>query len=580
MSLKINLLAILYLVIQISYINSSISGVIECNSTNENDYFSNIKPTTNGSKAKLGNISGFSIEYFSTYKIIKDNINQRTYVLYCAGTKVPVIEADICFSLPLTKVTVKDTARPAVAWLEMLGLRDVITSILGETEKITSPCVSKNIKEGKITKVDKQPSDSQLLFIKNSRDTYEEGNIVVPLNFYNEEYGPLQKAQWIMFIAAFFNKEIVAENIYDAIKKSADCHTHNLSKLQYHRYISFTSYEANKSGGKWSMPRSTYLTSLSQMSGSILNWQVTPNNEFQGQERIGDFQDVIGVSGMVVDIDNEDRKRSINKTKNIKDERELSNTYNEWFKRAGYKADQTNDWPYFLKAQKVFNLDGRLNQHGYSDWFETAVTRPDLVIQDFTIAQYSKYPTSGSAIWLLNLSEGKLSYLYDDDNCNTSKTTFEPSQCTIAPNGYLSFDEPDPSSGLIFGNGNLDANKGLSVGIKLAISIVVIAAVLTIAYILFRRYKKRLPPKVTHSIISRFPSINKSTYSTQNSQPSSSKQDKFYLLDSANNSFASSKLHPNHPLAGHLNIDDYSDDDLELGKQQKFTYTLDSGFRN
>ncbi|KAJ1647241.1 hypothetical protein LPJ64_001354 [Coemansia asiatica] len=201
---------------------------------------------------------GFEISYKNNAKYVSNKISGETYVLYQCGSSIPddakATPADSLqvggwtklMAVPGTKVAL-DSA-PASAIIEMLGLQD---SVAGAYKffTVTSACMQKRLAE--------LPRVEQTYGTPNARRRRSNdrlGNSLVRRVSYDLAKDDLQwtfttygmsdpksvavnpenaadmlgKAEWIKFVAAFFNKEAEAnklfsqiENNYNSIKKTA-----------------------------------------------------------------------------------------------------------------------------------------------------------------------------------------------------------------------------------------------------------------------------------------------------------------------------------------------------------------------
>ncbi|KAJ2763179.1 hypothetical protein H4S06_000237 [Coemansia sp. BCRC 34490] len=202
--------------------------------------------------------SGFEITYKGNAKFIRNNIANENYVLYQCGTPIPDgINATPANSLQVgnwTKVAavpgskVVLSSAPASAIIETLGLQNTVAASY-KFFTVTSACMQKQL--ASLPSVDQTyatPSARRRSVASNGlvrRVSYDLGNEGLqwtlttygmndPRSFsVNPEDATdmLGKAEWIKFVAAFYNKEAEANTIfseiesrYNALKKSAPNH--------------------------------------------------------------------------------------------------------------------------------------------------------------------------------------------------------------------------------------------------------------------------------------------------------------------------------------------------------------------
>jgi iron complex transport system substrate-binding protein len=121
-----------------------------------------------------------------------------------------------------------------LAFLDALGELDKVTGISGSTY-ITNPGIRQKIKEGKISDVGygqnlnyeeiiRQKPDMVMVYGVDSEIAGFLGkfrDLKIPAVIIAEylETTPLGKAEWLKFVAAFFNKELLADSLFKGIEK-------------------------------------------------------------------------------------------------------------------------------------------------------------------------------------------------------------------------------------------------------------------------------------------------------------------------------------------------------------------------
>ena len=183
--------------------------------------------------------AGFSIEQRAGYKILTvSNLwpganATRTYVLYPRGSQPPTdIKADLFIQVPVQRVVLYSTTY--IPALEGIGELDAIVGV-DNASYVYSPALRERIQAGKVIETSKNwmPDIERLIALKpdvifnyglgNEWDTFpkmqEAGLPVVLLGDWNEQ-DPIARAQWAVFIAAFFNKEEKALDRINALAKA------------------------------------------------------------------------------------------------------------------------------------------------------------------------------------------------------------------------------------------------------------------------------------------------------------------------------------------------------------------------
>ena len=192
--------------------------------------------TTTTDSLKLIYAQGFAVKYFTDYKEVlvfspwvKGSVYARYYLVNDAKTKTPTNGSKI-------KIPLQTIAATSVTQFEFL-------SLLGELQTVNAVCspkiiynaeINKRFNEGKIAdlgdaftiNVEKtlqlQPG-AVMMSGYNQNDPYAKrvSQAGIPVIFNNEwmETSLLARAEWIKFVAAFYNKEKLADSIFTTVDK-------------------------------------------------------------------------------------------------------------------------------------------------------------------------------------------------------------------------------------------------------------------------------------------------------------------------------------------------------------------------
>ncbi|KAJ2348014.1 hypothetical protein GGF43_004644, partial [Coemansia sp. RSA 2618] len=191
-------------------------------------------------KVEVKHGAGFSITYTNNAKYIRNTVSGENYVLYQCGTPEPTdASATPAGSLQVgnwTKVAavpgkkvVLDSA-PASAIMELLGVQDMVAASYKFFE-VTSPCMQKRLAAlPRIAQNFGTPATRRRSLVR--RVSYDLANSDLQWTFttygmndprsfaLNPESASdmLGKAEWIKFVAAFFNKESEANKLFADIE--------------------------------------------------------------------------------------------------------------------------------------------------------------------------------------------------------------------------------------------------------------------------------------------------------------------------------------------------------------------------
>ncbi|HPN02958.1 MAG TPA: ABC transporter substrate-binding protein [Rectinema sp.] len=318
--------------------------------------------------------ASFSIEQKNGYKLLKAyNLwpgasSTKTYVLYPRGSKAPRdVTADLAIAVPVRRVVLYSTTYiPAI---EAIGELDAVVGV-DNAAYIYNSALRTQIATGKTIETSKNwmPDIERLIMLKpdiifnygigNEWDTFpkmqEAGLPVVLIGDWNEQ-DPIARAQWAVFIAAFFDKENIAQERLDAITKA---------------------YESLRSLALSASKRPKVLV----------------NGPFQGIWSVSGGQSYMArlikdASGDYLWADNKDTG-ALNLSVEAVFERALK--ADVWLNPVS-GAKQLSDVramdPRFsalpiLQKGQVWNNDLRCSPEGGNDYFESAVMNPHLVLSD------------------------------------------------------------------------------------------------------------------------------------------------------------------------------------------------------
>jgi iron complex transport system substrate-binding protein len=182
---------------------------------------------------------GFKVEAIEKAKLVEVTypfqgaISGYKYLLVQRGDSIPSHDADTrVISIPLRSIVCTSTTH--IPLLDYLGETDKLVGF-PTTDYISSEKMRKRVDAGKIEElgVDKGLNLERMAMLKPdmvmgytmSSDygpfkKVEELGVPVVLNAEYLEKHPLGRAEWIKFVALFFNKEHEADSVFDVIEKN------------------------------------------------------------------------------------------------------------------------------------------------------------------------------------------------------------------------------------------------------------------------------------------------------------------------------------------------------------------------
>jgi iron complex transport system substrate-binding protein len=180
----------------------------------------------------------WDIQYFKTYKILRNEIAGETFILYQCGTTPPASEQnkghEHFIPVPLQDgIALSSTT--IIPYFELLGLRTDIKAWIGAfSDYISSPCLKKLIADGKTIVVSdtSKPANVNALKTKvgknivsfhNSRSAYTSLLFNVTDSSYLEASNEAI-FEWIKFFAVFFNKEKEVNTLFQNFQNRYKCY--------------------------------------------------------------------------------------------------------------------------------------------------------------------------------------------------------------------------------------------------------------------------------------------------------------------------------------------------------------------
>jgi len=392
--------------------------------------------TVDGNKGTTSTVTvakDFSVQYFDTFKVLRNHKDNKTYVLHQCGT--PEITKDL---LPEHAKDAPVFSTPVQAWstaltsplvfLDMLGLNNRADVV--DMTYVTSPCLHRLAKcssedefghthiassdevgnPNPLFKANITEGDSKVHFIDAWGTGKTESSKDVSFDATSDP-GILNRAEWVKFVAVFFNVEPLANTVFDGIQRRLN----DVSKLSMGdnalpKQVAFVAYNAEYKSESWSSPESWVIDNAAYKMDTIKLAGATAYSEDKKQS----FPNATGVKEALKGVD-----CVIDETF-APDPR----TYNVTHFLAKFDLElegaDLSDYP-FLANKCVIRLDKRLGETKYGvgmDWYESAVGHPDIVVKDLVSlihngAVSSDYKTR----YMRNIAKGEVPYVTSPNDC-------------------------------------------------------------------------------------------------------------------------------------------------------------------
>ncbi|MCL5995346.1 MAG: ABC transporter substrate-binding protein [Chloroflexi bacterium] len=317
----------------------------------------------------------FSVEYHDHYKLVtvlkpwRDAQVTFRYVLVQRGTQARADVGDAqVIEVPVNRVIAVNTTH--LPYLDRLGLTDKLVGV-GEANRINTPSVVEAIKAGKLPEVGRnaevnveraielQPDMVTVLGLGNpEKDNYPalmKAGLKVVLIADFMEATPLGRAEWIKFMALFFNREAMAEKLFDEVA------------LRYEKMAAIARNVPQKpavfmgfdNDGKWYMPGGqSYQARYLADAGANYLWA-----DDQSSGRIPLSLEAVFDRAADADV--------------------WVNQSQSWTKlEQVLGADERYAKFAAVKQGNMYNNNARLNPTGGNDYNESGHANPDVVLAD------------------------------------------------------------------------------------------------------------------------------------------------------------------------------------------------------
>ena len=316
---------------------------------------------------------GFTIDYHEGYKLVtilspwKDAKTTYQYLLLQRGAAVPAGYA----SVPRIEIPARSVITMSTTHLAYLSQLDLLDTLVGYNSfaHVNAPGVLKRIAEGKIQEVGGGPSVNlerimelapELIMtysLGSPDDEYfklREARLNVVLNAEYLEPTPLGRAEWIKFVAAFFNKEQQAQQIFEAI--AAD-YAALVAKTRTLAIRPTVFLNAPYQGAWWMPGGRSYMAMLLQDAGANYLWT-----------------DIDSQGSLMLDMEAVYARAA---------EAEFWLHPGQWERLDDGRA-QDERLTQFRAFQEgnVYNNNARVNIQGGNDYWESGLTRPDIILAD------------------------------------------------------------------------------------------------------------------------------------------------------------------------------------------------------
>ncbi|KAK3017130.1 hypothetical protein RJ639_006132 [Escallonia herrerae] len=389
------------------------------------------------SASKVEDAAYFHIYYGQTFKVIKNSMDGKSYLLIQNNTRM-ASRTKYCtariksFVIPLSNYSV-DTNYFPVSFFEFVcgQLLGLLGNMKGMTSvSVASECILKLYNEGQIEMINE--SEPQKLtqfaahFISNT-DQAQSCNFATFLP--TGEDAPLQRAEWIKYLGVYANMEVRANQVYDAVKENYMC----LVKAVANKTGSFKPIVAwmEYNNGVWSFTKEAYKLKFVEDAGgenidNSIN-KVTYNTSIP--DDLEEFHAILCTVDVVIDETYTPDPVNYNASNflqniNLEDQSCLAFLTHQSLWRIQNSTTIENDVWIFSRSEHFLVSFPWMN-FTLQDWFDGAVSQPQLVLADLVEALFpsGNYTTT----YFRNLVKEEAVTNISPDMCNRdSSTAMEP----------------------------------------------------------------------------------------------------------------------------------------------------------
>ncbi|KAL3699634.1 hypothetical protein R1sor_017656 [Riccia sorocarpa] len=329
---------------------------------------------------------GFAVSYGNYYKIIRNQNYNLTYLLHQCGSPVPSVTS---LGLPPANGTFQLPVRGPATDSTIPGRLKNLTLTETAADFIASPCVLKYMADGEIETVsDSAGNTTEVIFTAASEQpSYESNAVSFDATF---DGGPLKRAEWIKYIATFFNAEDRAQEVFAYVNASYQClnGSRSSSGVESKPVVAWLSFFS----GAWTISGAPYKMQFDVDAGGLnVNADVLDKIfNVSNQDEVDEFHQFLKTVNAVVDESYAPDP--------------FSYTLQNFTSNAMIEDLPAADFP-FLASKRVIRLDKRVGQGFGLDWFEMAIPQPHVVLYDLINMLYPSQTQSST--YLRNIALGE-----------------------------------------------------------------------------------------------------------------------------------------------------------------------------
>lgn len=254
--------------------------------------------------------------------------------------------------------------------MQLLGLLDNLKGIT--TELLTSECVLKLYTSGSIKLVNKTDLQQLSNFTAHFVSSADEERACNSAAFASlDEKTPLQRAEWIKYLATFTNSEARANSVYDSVKSNYMCLSKAAANLtsRFKPVVAWLDYYQDT----WSFTKEGFkLQYVTDAGGENVDDSISKNSyKVSDPDDMDNFHAILGTVDVVID------------ETYVTEPTEYS--FSTFLENVDVDVDNKSCFG-FLTNQRLWRYDKRSQHSAILDWYDGAVSQPQLVLADLVEA--------------------------------------------------------------------------------------------------------------------------------------------------------------------------------------------------
>ncbi|MCF2520604.1 ABC transporter substrate-binding protein [Dyadobacter sp. CY351] len=352
--------------------------ILSCNPENSSKREENItsKSVNYTAQTKINHAQGFTITYHNNYKIVsilspfETATDTSKYILLEKGAPRPKgFENAQVINIPVTSIVATSSMHAAL--LEFLDSENIITG-LSNPQYIYSPKIQSRIEAGKVANIGRDQGLNNEKLVEMHPDVLmamggpgakvdqysilTQAGIPILINSEWIEKTPLARAEWVKLIAALLNKEELVNEKFGKIENEYL----RLAQLAKEVKIKPSVISGLNTKDAWFLPNGdSYMSQFFRDAGGDYHWS---NMKATGSLPLN-FESVYPIAlqadaWLNVGFDKSDTK---------------ANILAQDSRYSDFKA---------YKSGQMFSYNGRVNEQGANDFFESGTVNPHIVLSD------------------------------------------------------------------------------------------------------------------------------------------------------------------------------------------------------